>query len=81
MIWKRLEPLKRKHRGYGDTFYIDEVFVKINGKPQYLWRAVAQDGLIGTVIALLGGWFVNRIKVNQANERMEKIAPWRPLKS
>ena len=24
--------LKRKHRGYGDTFYIDEVFVKINGK-------------------------------------------------
>ena len=23
--------LKRKHRGYGDTFYIDEVFVKING--------------------------------------------------
>jgi hypothetical protein len=20
--------LKRKHRGYGDTFYIDEVFVK-----------------------------------------------------
>jgi hypothetical protein len=26
--------LKRKHRGYGDTFYIDEVFVKINGKQQ-----------------------------------------------
>ena len=24
--------LKRRHRGYGDTFYIDEVFVKINGK-------------------------------------------------
>jgi transposase-like protein len=24
--------LKRKHRGYGDTFFIDEVFVKINGK-------------------------------------------------
>ena len=24
--------LKSKHRGYGDTFYIDEVFVKINGK-------------------------------------------------
>jgi len=30
--------LKRRHRGYGDTFYIDEVFVKINGKQQYLWR-------------------------------------------
>ena len=38
--------LKRKHRGYGDTFYIDEVFVKINGKQHYLWRAVDQDGEI-----------------------------------
>lgn len=36
--------LRRKHRGYGDTFYIDEVFVKINGKQHYLWRAVDQDG-------------------------------------
>jgi hypothetical protein len=24
--------LKRKHQGYGDTFFIGEVFVKINGK-------------------------------------------------
>jgi len=31
--------LKRKHRGYGGTFFIDEVFVKINGKQNYLWRA------------------------------------------
>jgi len=36
--------LRRKHRGYGDTFYIDEVFVKINRKQHYLWRAVDQDG-------------------------------------
>ena len=36
--------LKRKHRGYGDTFYIDEVFVRINGKQHYVWRAVDQDG-------------------------------------
>jgi putative transposase len=36
--------LKRKHQGYGNTFYIDEVFVKINGKQHYLWRAVDQDG-------------------------------------
>ena len=36
--------LKRKHRGFGDTFYIDEVFVRINGKQHYLWRAVDQDG-------------------------------------
>jgi putative transposase len=41
--------LKRKHQGYGDTFFIDEVFAgmpdqKINGKQHYLWRAVDQDG-------------------------------------
>ncbi len=36
--------LKRRHRGYGDTFYIDEIFVKIHGKQHYLWRAVDQDG-------------------------------------
>lgn len=36
--------LRRKHRGYGDTFYIDEVFVKIDGVQHYLWRAADQDG-------------------------------------
>jgi putative transposase len=38
--------LRRKHRGYGDTFFVDEVFIKINGKHYYLWRAVDQDGEI-----------------------------------
>ena len=41
---KYFRRLKRKHRGFGDTFYIDEVFVKINGRQHYLWRAVDQDG-------------------------------------
>ena len=36
--------LKQRHGGFGDTFYIDEVFVKINGKRRYLWRAVDQEG-------------------------------------
>jgi putative transposase len=36
--------LKKKHQGYGDTFFIDEVFVRIDGKQHYLWRAVDQDG-------------------------------------
>jgi putative transposase len=36
--------LKRRHPGYGDTFFIDEVFVKIRGKQHYLRRAVDQDG-------------------------------------
>ena len=41
--------LKRWHQGFGDTFYIDEVFVKIGGKQRYLWRAVDQDGEGGDV--------------------------------
>jgi putative transposase len=36
--------LKKRHQGFGDTFYIDEVFVKIGGQQQYLWRGVDQDG-------------------------------------
>ncbi len=36
--------LRRRHQGYGDTFFIDEVFVKIRGKQRYLLRAVDQDG-------------------------------------
>jgi len=36
--------LRRKHAGFGDTFYIDEVFVKIQGTQRYLWRAVDQAG-------------------------------------
>lgn len=29
--------LRRRHQGYGDTFFIDEVFVKIQGRQHYLW--------------------------------------------
>jgi putative transposase len=36
--------LRRRHQGYGDTFFIDEVFIKIDGKQRYLWRAVNQNG-------------------------------------
>jgi putative transposase len=35
--------LKKKHGVCGDHWYLDEVFIKINGKPHYLWRAVDQD--------------------------------------
>ena len=43
---KYAKRLKKRHQGFGDTFYIDEVFVKISGKQQYLWRAVVQDGKV-----------------------------------
>ena len=36
--------LKRRQGRLGDTWFLDEVFVTINGERQYLWRAVDQDG-------------------------------------
>ena len=36
--------LRRNHSGFGDTFYVDEVFVQIRGKRRHLGRAVDQDG-------------------------------------
>jgi putative transposase len=42
--------LRRRHRGYGDTLFIDEVFVRIQGRQRYLWRAVDQDGEVVDVL-------------------------------
>ena len=36
--------LKRRQGRLGDTWHLDELFLKINGKLHYLWRAVDQDG-------------------------------------
>jgi putative transposase len=36
--------LKRREGRLGDHWHLDEVFIRINGKQQYLWRAVDQDG-------------------------------------
>src|SRR5215203_4988442 len=36
--------LKRRRPQPGDKWHLDEVFLKINGVIQYLWRAVDQDG-------------------------------------
>jgi putative transposase len=35
--------LRRRRPRPGDTWYLDEVFLTINGKRHYLWRAVDQD--------------------------------------
>ena len=36
--------LRHRRGRMGDTWYLDEVFVKIQGRLQYLWRAVDEDG-------------------------------------
>ena len=42
--------LRRGHRGYGDTLFLDEVFVRIQGTQRYLWRAFDQDGEVVDVL-------------------------------
>jgi len=46
---KYAQRLRRKHQGCADTFFIDEVFIKIHRKQHYLWRAVDQGGEVGDV--------------------------------
>ena len=36
--------LRHRRGRLGDTWYLDELFVNIQGRRQYLWRAVDQDG-------------------------------------
>ena len=36
--------LRRRRGRMGGTWYLDELFVKIQGRQQYLWRAVDEDG-------------------------------------
>ncbi len=62
---KYVRRLKKKHQGYGDTFFIDEVFVRIDGKQHYLWRAVDQDGEIVDV-------FLQRRRDGKAAKRFLK---------
>jgi putative transposase len=36
--------VRRGQGALGDTWFLDEVFVTTQGRRQYLWRAVDQDG-------------------------------------
>ena len=36
--------LRQRRPKAGDKWHLDEVFIKVNGRRQYLWRAVDQDG-------------------------------------
>ena len=54
--------LKRREGRLGDTWYLDELFVTIQGERHYLWRAVGEDG---DVIDIL----VQRRRNHRAAER------------
>jgi putative transposase len=38
--------LRRRRPGPADTWYVDEMQLKIRGKKYWLWRAVDQDGFV-----------------------------------
>ena len=38
--------IRRRRARPGDKWHLDEVFITINGKTHYLWRAVDQDGVV-----------------------------------
>src|ERR1700722_5117338 len=38
--------MRRRRPRPGDKWYMDEVFIRIQGVPHYLWRAVDQDGVV-----------------------------------
>src|ERR1700682_2848307 len=38
--------LRRRRARAGDKWHLDEVLLKINGKRHWLWRAVAQHGVV-----------------------------------
>jgi putative transposase len=45
--------LKRREGRLGDVWHLDEVFIRINGRQQYLWRAVDQDGDVIDILVQL----------------------------
>ncbi len=40
------EELRRRRPQPGDKWHLDEVYLKINGRTHYLWRAVDQQGVV-----------------------------------
>ena len=47
--------LRRRQGRFGDTGFLDEVFITINGQRQYLWRSVDQDGDLIDILVQLSG--------------------------
>ena len=43
--------LRHRQPRRGDNWHLDEVFLTINGKRQYLWRAIDQDGNVLAILA------------------------------
>jgi len=60
--------LRRRRAQTGDKWHLDEVFLKINGKLHYLWRAVDQHGNVLDILVQ------SRRNKAAAKKRLEKAA-------
>ena len=47
--------IRRRRPRPGDKWHLDEMFIKINGKDHYLWRAVDQDGNVLDIMVRAAG--------------------------
>ena len=78
--------LKRRQGRLGDHWHLDEVFLRINGQLQYLWRAVDQDGdVIDILVQSRRDRTRCRAVLSQASARTRTTIPnvtptieWRP---
>ena len=51
LVWPSIcQKAEAAASGYGDTFFLDEVFVRIHCKQRYLWRAIDQDGEVVDIL-------------------------------
>ncbi len=57
--------LRRRRPRPGDKWHLDEVFIKINGKDHYLWRAVDHDGSVLDIL----------VRESQEQEGCEEVLP------
>ena len=67
--------LRRRRPRCGDKWHLDEVFLTINGKRSYLWRAVDQDGNVLDILVQ------SRRNKKAAKRFFRKLRVWVALRS
>jgi putative transposase len=78
--------LKRKPRGYGNTFYIDPVFIKINGEPRKIVTdklrsyGVAHSELIPVTIRSTKQYEKNRAEQSHEATRVREMRKFKPVR-
>ena len=66
--------LRRRSPRPGDRWHLDEVYLKINGRIHYLWRAVDQDGDVLDILVQSNS-YTQSSKVIETLETVTQILP------